>query len=117
VGDQSAQITITPLSAQSGSLLANVNRWRGQIGLPEIGEMQLQRDLLETEVAGKRCPYADLLGPASAVPHRLRLLAVVAKYGERIWYFKMVGNPELVEQQKSNFEAFLRSIRFEGGDS
>jgi hypothetical protein len=116
-GDQSIQITVTPLSAQSGSLLANVNRWRGQIGLPEIGEAELQRDLQETEVADKRCPYVDLIGPESAVPKRERLVAVVAEHGERIWYFKMVGNPELVEQQKSSFQAFLRSIRFEGGDS
>lgn len=116
-GDRSVQITITPLSAQSGSLVANVNRWRGQIGLPEVSEMQLQRDLQETAVAGKRCPYVDLIGAESAMPNRLRLIAVVARYGEWIWYFKMMGDPELVEQQQSSFKTFLRSVRFAEGES
>jgi hypothetical protein len=114
--DQSVQITITPLAANSGSILANVNRWRGQLGLPDIGEIQMQRDLQEIEVAGLRCPYVDLLGPVSASPQRLRMLVAVARRGDRTWYFKMVGNPALVGQQKSNFELFLRSMRFEGGD-
>jgi hypothetical protein len=116
-GDRSAQITITPLSAQSGSLLDNVNRWRAQVGMAEIGEEQMRRDLREIELAGTRCPYVDLLGPESATPGRLRMLVAVATRGDRTWYFKIVGNPDLVSQQEPSFEAFLHSVRFDGGTS
>jgi hypothetical protein len=114
-GERSAEITIIPLAAKSGSLLENVIRWRGQIGLPAIGEEQLTRDVHQVELAGSRCPYVELLGPGLAGKGPQRLLAAVALHGDRAWYFKMLGSPELVGKQKASFETFLRSVRFEGG--
>jgi hypothetical protein len=108
-GDKNAEITITPLSAASGSLLANVNRWRDQVGLPEISEDQLRREVQEIEVAGSRSPYVDLSG-------KLRILGVIVAHGEQTWYFKMIGDADLVGKQKSTFETFLRSVRFDGGN-
>src|SRR5229473_2881273 len=41
-GDQTAIVTVTPLPAESGSILQNVNRWRvKQLLLPPINKAQL----------------------------------------------------------------------------
>ena len=112
-GSQRAEITIIPLGSQSGTLLDNVNRWRGQIGLEATSEENMHRDLQYVEAAGQRCAYVDLLGPESASPRR-RMLGVIVPRGERTWYFKMVGPPELVGKQKPAFESFVKSVKFSG---
>jgi hypothetical protein len=108
-GDKLAEITITPLSAASGSLLANVNRWRGQINLGDLSEDELQRLVREIKVDGALSPYVDMVG-------RQRVLGVVVARGDRKWYFKMIGDPDLVGKQKPAFESFLESVRFDGGN-
>src|ERR1051326_221046 len=39
--DQHADVSIIPLGTVAGSDLDNVNRWRGQVGLPPIDESKL----------------------------------------------------------------------------
>ena len=44
-----------------------------------------------------------------------RTLGVVATQGPVTWFYKLSGPDPLVEGQRPAFEAFVRSIRFEGG--
>jgi len=113
-GGQAAQITITPLAGAAGGLLSNVNRWRGQLHLEAIGEEQLQKDLQEIQVAGAPGKYLDLTGPEAAGQNRQRLLGVVLPRSQKTWFFKIIGPAELVEKQKPVFEAFMRSVTFDG---
>ncbi len=46
-----------------GSLLANVNRWRGEVGLPEITENQLADVVREIPIAGGKAYWVDFQGP------------------------------------------------------
>jgi hypothetical protein len=109
-GDQQAEVQVTPLARVGGGLLANVNRWRAQVGLPEVNQAQLDRDPPKAiKVAGANAPYYDINGP------NRRMLLVTAEHGERTWYFKMIGSPALVGQNKSKFESFLQSVKFTGG--
>ena len=34
--------------------------------------------------------------------------------GEQTWFFTIKGPADLVEKQKSAFEAFVKSVRFDG---
>lgn len=108
-GDQAAQITITPLAGAAGGLLLNTNRWRKQLHLEAIDEEQLQKDLAEAPVR-----YLDLTGPEAAGQPRQRLLGVVLPRSQKTWFFKMMGPADLVEKQKPTFEAFMRSVTFDG---
>jgi len=113
-GDQAAQITITPLAGAAGGLLLNTNRWRKQLHLEAIDEEQLQKDLQEIQVAGAPVKYLDLTGPEAAGQPRQRLLGVVLPRSQKTWFFKMMGPAQLVEKQKPTFEAFMRSVTFDG---
>jgi hypothetical protein len=109
-GERSAEVEVTFLGPQIGPWLANVNRWRGQVGLPDIPEDQLDKqDIRPVKVDGTEGKYIDLTGPG------LRSLLVMVKRGERTWFFKMLGPRELVARQKSAFEAFVGSVKFAGG--
>jgi hypothetical protein len=113
-GDKTAEASITPLGGPAGGLLANVNRWRGQVGLDKITEEQLQKEASQLEVDGKKATYVDIAGPDS--PNRKRVLGVSVIGADKSWFFKLIGPYELVGKQKSAFEAFLMTVRFTGGE-
>ena len=54
IADGAAEVGILALPRDGGGLLRNVNRWRGQIRLPEVDEAQLRKDMSQFEVAGTR---------------------------------------------------------------
>lgn len=60
-----AMVTVTPLGAQSGSLEMNVNRWRGQIGLPAASLADIQKSLSKLTVAGQEFNYLFISNTAS----------------------------------------------------
>jgi hypothetical protein len=109
-GDRRAIVTV---SLAGGDPLANVARWRTQLHLPQVGEEELRKDVRPIEVDGIAGEYADLVGPEAA--GRQRILGVIVPRGGQTWFFKMRGPADLVERQKSAFEAFLKSVRFGAG--
>ena len=88
-GQRRAKVTITPLPGGAGGLEQNV--------------------IHEIPVDGKPGHYVDLTGASR------RILAVIVPRGETTWFVKMDGSVDLVGKQKANFEAFVRSLRFDGG--
>jgi len=103
-------LTVIPLGPEAGELLANVNRWEGQIGLPPSKPQDLPRVVKRIEVAGKAVDLIDLSGPENANP-RLGLLAAIVPHEGRVWFFKLAGPMQLVAAQREKFEALIRSIR------
>jgi hypothetical protein len=115
-GDQRADVIVSQLSStSSGSYLENVNRWRGQVGLPPIkqNEPQPSKPVI---VGGIDGALFDLIGPADQPPVRRMLLAWVPR-GDQWWFIKLVGPQATVNQQESNFSHFLESIRFVSGET
>jgi hypothetical protein len=104
------EVTVTPLGGAAGGLLANVNRWRGQVGLAPVEEGDLQKDLHTLDVDGKPAPYVDLAGQGSS---GRRILAVLAVRGGTTWFFKMMGPADAVGRHKAAFEQFVKSVRFD----
>lgn len=113
-GGQSAETTVTPFAGEGGGLVPNVNRWRGQIGLGPAGEVEIRKEAHPIAVHGVPALYVDLTGPESAGGKRL-LGVITAESKGQTWFFKMTGPAELVGKQKPAFEAFIDSVRFDGG--
>jgi hypothetical protein len=108
-GDKKADVTVTPLAGGAGGLEANVNRWRGQVGLAAASKEEVGKLAQPLRVDGRDGHYADLAGAAR------RILAVMVERDGTTWFVKMDGPVDLVGKQKANFEAFVRSLRFDGG--
>ena len=56
----------------------------------------------------------DLTGPAQSGISQ-RMLGVGLPHGGATWFFKMTGPADLVGKQKAAFEAFVKSVKFDGG--
>jgi hypothetical protein len=109
-GSKSVSITISRFPGKTGGLAANIERWRGKVGLPSVSEEQMRKELLELPVAGVKTPYVDLVNPKKTEADRI--LGVVAERGPVTWFFKMQGPPDLVGQYKAAFEEFVKSLKF-----
>lgn len=116
-GPQNATIAVTELAGQSISLADNVNRWRSQVGLGKATPEELKRDVGEFTVSGIRSPYVDLVGPKGDKEGPLRMLVAAVPQGNSTWYFKILGPADLIGRQKATFEAFMSSVRFQGGSN
>jgi hypothetical protein len=113
-GEEVAEVGITPLGGPARGLLDNVNRWRNDLGLERISEEDLQKEQGQIEVDGKSAPYVDLAGAEDARPRR-RVLAVGVIRGNQVWYLTMKGPDAVVGKHKSEFEDFVKSVRFGSG--
>jgi hypothetical protein len=106
-GDRQAEISI---STAGGGLLANVNRWRGQVMLEPLDEEQLRNDAQPIAVGTTQGAYFRLVGPERTI------LGVVAPVAEDVWFIKLAGDNELAERERERFEQFVKSIHLNGGE-
>ncbi len=122
-GDRQAQVAVFDFPDTAGPAisdpLANVNRWRGEVGLEPLSQEALADDIEEVAIGGQPGTYVAALPEAASddadQPQRGTLAAMVVD-GHRIWFFKLSGDPELVASQKDAFRSFLDSIQFATGE-
>ena len=103
---EKADISVVTFPGDGGGDVENVNRWRQQIGLSTVGEEVLKPMIAPVQAGDVQFDTIDMTGPTA------RVLAAWTRQGGRAWFFKLTGPPNLVEQEKPKFGAFLQSIRF-----
>jgi hypothetical protein len=110
-----ADVSVIPLPGAAGGDLANVNRWRGQVGLAPLSAEELAKTAETVEIAGQPAQLYDVAGAASGSGDPTRILGVIQQRDGMAWFFKMTGNDPLVAKEKSAFVAFLKSVKYEAG--
>lgn len=102
------EISVSAFAGAAGGLLANVNRWRGQVGLDPIGADRLDEEL--TPAPGdERVRVLDLAGSQ-------RMVVAHAEPGDgQSWFVKATGEPDAIEGVKPEMIAFAASLRLEAG--
>ncbi|MBN2507557.1 MAG: hypothetical protein JXQ71_12770 [Verrucomicrobia bacterium] len=107
---QTAEVSVIAMQTWTGQELGNVNRWRGQVGLPRLRAEQLPQHTAAVTIAGIQAPLFDMVGPAPGSGKPTRILVAVLPLAHVAWYFKMTGDDGLVAGQKAAFTAFLESV-------
>lgn len=110
-----ADISIIPLPGTAGGDESNVNRWRGQVGLTPISGEELNKTAESVEIAGQPAKLYEAAGPGSGSGDPARVLGAIQHRDGMAWFFKMTGDDALVAKEKTAFVAFMKSLRFEGG--
>jgi hypothetical protein len=110
---KTADVSVIPLGGMAGGDLANVNRWRGQIGLAPIAETELEKATEAVTIAGSPAGLYDIVGTNPGSGNATRILGAILHGEATAWYFKMMGDADLVAGQKANFIAFLKSADFD----
>lgn len=101
-------MSITAFPNDVGGELANINRWRGQIQLPPIGENDLAAAVTRHDHNGLKFGEVDLVG-GGAKPQRI--LGAWVAFGGATWFFKLMGPDTVVAKEKAAFAVFIESVR------
>jgi hypothetical protein len=109
-GDKKASVTLTPLGGGAGGWADNINRWRGQVELPKLGEDELAKQVATLQIAGQAARYVDVDNPKSGAANS-RILGAIVPLPPQTWFFKMTGPSDLVGRHKAEFESFVKSVK------
>jgi hypothetical protein len=106
VNENKIDISIVMFPGDGGSDIENVNRWRGQIGLPPMSEAAITSQITTLKAGDATFAAIDIAG-ANA-----RTLAAWVRRDARVWFIKATGPAGAVEKEKQNFVKFVESVRF-----
>jgi hypothetical protein len=96
------RVTVTLLTNDGGGLLANINRWRQQVGLPPVEKVEQQ-------------PLTDL-GAGSVLVNLVSadgakgMSAAIIGSREQTWFFKLTGSAKGIETERQQFERMVRVV-------
>ena len=110
-----ADVTVSVFPGETGGLVANLNRWRSQVGLPPAPEGELTALLNNFEILGGKATLVDFVGsqPENGGPWRI-VAAVVRKDGSS-WFYKLLGHPSAVESHREAFVKFVQTAQYSRG--
>ncbi len=106
---------IARLPGAGGGLAANVNRWRGQMGAPDLSAEEIAT-LPKKPLFGQPATFVSVDGDFSPgmgstdVKKDHRLLGIILASDAGAVFVKMTGPRELVEANSAKFDQFVSSI-------
>ncbi len=109
-----ADLTISAFPGDVGGKLANINRWRRQVGLGPIAPEAVDGFITELEVSGLPAWQVAFTGPASAskVGEPVTMVVTAVSHEGKMWFFKFMGMETAVKTERANYDSFLSSIKF-----
>ena len=105
-------ISVTSFAGESGGLLANINRWRGQLGLDAVDAEHLDSIIERRTLAGREFVIVDLANEQAPADKRQRVIGAIVPAPGETWFFKMTGDDVLTAAQKPALLEVLESIEF-----
>jgi hypothetical protein len=112
-----AEVNVAELNGEGGGLLANANRWRGQLGLPPLTEENFSTSVSTFDVPNGHAQVVDFTGTNSKTGKPARLIGVVVPENGETWFYKLMGDPQIVAAQKDAFLKFVQSANYSNARS
>ena len=106
IGTGGANVTVSVFGGTAGGLLANVNRWLGELKLPAVTENNLASVTTPIQIQANKATVFEAAGSGQ------RTIAVMAPQGDQTWFFKIFGPEPAVTAEKAAFLTFVQSVRF-----
>jgi len=93
-----ADISVVSLPGMAGGNLANVNRWRGQLGLEPMDESGMAAHSQKVQSKAGELLVVDFAGtdPKGEIPGKARMLGAILSLGDKQWFFKVMGEDAVV---------------------
>ncbi len=103
-GEQLAEIAV---SRAGGDRAANINRWRGQVGLEPLSSEELGNTSQPFEVGSKKGELVEIIAADKTI------LGVMIPDEGQTWFIKLTGSAATAVKERSRFEAFAKSLKLE----
>ena len=103
-----ADLSVIAFPGDAGGLAANLNRWRGQIGLPALSAEEAEATVVHVDTPAFHVDFVDYLGESQGEP--TRITGAILHHGGESWFFKLMGPDALVASQSGAFRNFLQTV-------
>lgn len=100
-----AELSVLVFPGDVGGELANINRWREQIGLATIEESALASITKALTISQHPARYVDLIGPEKSIK------GAILPFHGRTWFFKLIGPSDSVQANETGLLEFLDSVQ------
>lgn len=100
------EVAVTRFPGDVGGMLANVNRWRGQIGLPPVGQDDLDALLEPFENPG----FAGVVMRLEGLETHMLAASIHEAAMDRTWFVRVSGDPDQMDLVEAEVFAFARSF-------
>lgn len=100
-----AEVAITAFPGDVGGVLANVNRWRNQVGLAPVAESELDRVTVPIDANGLHFIVTDAEGSSA------RIVTALLPWQGATWFFKLTGPSDAVGRAKPAFIEFVKTVQ------
>jgi hypothetical protein len=97
-----AEVSVSVFPSDTGGTLANVNRWRRQIGLNEVDEAGLKSCVTGLDAA----PGAVLV---TLTNEQKQMLGAIVPREGKWWFYKMLGDASAVASAQEDFVQFVKT--------
>ena len=109
---ETGDFSLVRLGGGAGGILANINRWRGQIGLGQVSSDQVSNFAhMHSTAHGQEYLHITLVNeenPANAI------IAAIFQRSDYVLFTKLTASRAGVEKAQESFEAFCDSLTFAG---
>ncbi|MCM8542704.1 MAG: hypothetical protein NE328_20730 [Lentisphaeraceae bacterium] len=93
------------LGKAAQGLKKNLDRWCGQIGLPNLSPEKMAEVVKSIPFNGSKADYAVLEGKEQSI------LVVLYDTSDGVWFFKVMGDTQKVMKEKASFEELVASVK------
>lgn len=101
--NEKADVFVSVFPGDTGGRLANVNRWRKQIGLAPVEEDGLASVVSPLDPADSQAILVDMTNNGK------RLVGAIVPRDGQYWFYKLLGDAGAVAPEKESFVAFAKS--------
>ena len=100
-----AEVTVSVFPSDTGGTLSNINRWRGQVGLPATDEAGLATCTAPLDAALPGALLADLKGEAK------HMVGAIVPRGGQWFFYKLTGDAAAVSAARESFVSFIKTAK------
>lgn len=109
-GIEGTDIDFYLISLTMGEVPSNVNRWRGQVGLPNATPADIEKELQTFTAGGHEVKYIEIYNEEGGQG----IIAAIIDLAPSYWYFTGKGTVQELKAHASDMRTYLESIKFEG---
>jgi len=110
-GDERLEVALTRFRGNVGGLRANINRWRGQLGLEPLSEAQAPKPATAFEGEGLKGRVFIIPGQEAEEAGQQQMMVAMLRGAGWSWFFKARGTAEQLDAHREDFLAMTRSVR------
>lgn len=110
-GKAVAEITAVFLGGMGGALKANLDRWRGQLGLAPSAASEVDQQAKSFAALGSGARIVELSGTDMKEGNPADMIVLVVPSGAGTWFYKLMGDKSVVAKEKDALIAFVKSAK------